>query len=190
MRIKPFASVFLFCLFCSNVASAASISIVPGLNTVRLGESVNLDLLMDFSDGATTGGGIDIYFNTSALHFSQFTFASGFPTDPAITHAPELAGDHLDALAFGNFDGISGPAKIGTLTLDALSVGSFDITLAATNNMFWGDEFYNAIDFSPITVEFGSATVNVSAVPNPPAFWLFISGMALLARRANRRQVR
>lgn len=186
MQIKSLVGICLFCLVYSTALNAASIVVAPNFSSVRLGESVSLDLVMDFSDVATMGSGLDLFFDTSALHFSGFTFAPSLPTDPAFTHVPVLRGNHLEALAFGSFEGISGPATIGTLTLDALSVGRFDITLALTQSQLWGDGFYNAADFSPIVVDFGSATVNVSAVPNPPAIWMLLSGMALLAMRARR----
>ncbi len=190
MYTKFLPCCFLLLFICSSTAYAASIGFQPTSSTVNLGQTVTLDIVMDFSDNPTTGGGVDLYFDTSAFRFSQFTFNSSFPTDPAFTHSPTLVDGHLDALAFGSFDGISGPAIIGTLALDTLATGSFTLTMGPTQNLRWDGGFSNAIDYSLNEVQIGSATINVSAVPNPSSFWLFVSGVTYLTRRSALRYLR
>lgn len=179
--MKPVHFLLAFFIFFihNTVANAASISLSPTSSTVLLGSLFNIDVLMDFSGSATTGGGIDIFFDQTKLDFKNFTFDAAFPTETSFTHTPDWLPNELDALAFGNFSGISGPAKIGTITFEATSVGIANLALAETDNIFWGGGFYGTENFLPIYVDFQGASIEVTPVPLPAAFWFLLSGLAI-----------
>jgi hypothetical protein len=183
MMIPKFLASALFCLFCSNLANAASVSLVTDQTDIKVGDLVEVNLLMDFSDNPTSGGGVDVFFDSSKLNFIQFNFDPSFPLDPSFSHTPDLLMNQLDALAFGSFNGISGPAKVGTMSFETLAVGRFDVTLAITDNIFWSGGFNNAINLLPIDVNFQATQINVAPVPLPAGVWLLLSGFLLLTRR-------
>lgn len=162
-------------------SQAATISLNPLSQDVALGSQVSLQLNMNFTDDPTLGGGLDIFYDRSLLSFVSFTFDPGLGDDPTLRRQPDVLmpdiyTGQLSGLAFGNFDGLSGPSPVGTLTFLTLNVGTafFDMT----DNVAPVGPFYSAQTFNQQTVAYdASAVVNITAVPLPGTLWLLLSGM-------------
>lgn len=170
-------------------AQAASISLVyngpnpMGDNTDIIlagpNELLTFDVVMDFSDAPTLGGGFDIVFDPSSLEFESFTNneigEDGFGRDP-----DEFDG-LLESWAFGAFGGMTGPDIVGTVSFTYLG-GLTEISLTATSGI--GGPFVSFDNpGSMLDVDFGS----VQVVPVPAAVWFLLSGLGALLGVRNRK---
>lgn len=184
-----FGSLFGILLLAATASQAATISFGKTLISADLNGTFSVDLLLDFSGDATLGGGLDIFFDSSAVSFSSFDFGSTtLPLDPFLSRSPDLLPGKLEGLTFGELFGIEGPGVIGTLTFQADSPGSSALSLAITTSPLISGDFKSSSTFAVQDVDFGGATVNVSAVPVPAAAWLFGSGLIALAGVVKKRK--
>lgn len=157
-------------------AQAALVYLEPvsAQSSYVIGDLVALDLKIDFSDKASIGGGVDVFFDPTGLAFTNWTpEALG---DPSFRRSPDVQSDKLNGIAFGNFAGLPATAKVGTLEFRVLKAGEWEVDLEANNAP--AGPFYSATDFSLLPVQFNDITVSVNAVPVPAVAWLF--GSALL----------
>lgn len=165
-------------MFSCGVANGASISLSPSSQNIGLGDPVSFQLTMDFTDDSTLGGGLDLFYDDTVLQFVSFAFDSDLGDDPDLQRQPDALPGELDALAFGNFAGLSGPSLVGTFTFNTLASGLVNLTLAQNDSVAGG--FYSASTYDAQIVTLNGATVSVSAVPLPAAVWFLISGIGLL----------
>jgi hypothetical protein len=145
----------------------ASLSVAPN-------GTVTIDLRMDFTQEATLGGGTDITFDPTRLTYVGFTFDSALGDDPAFRRVPDLQSPGLlNALAFGSFDGLTGPARVGTFTFQATSTqGTTSLTMDADEPDGEAGPFVSFVTFQEMAVVFTGASVtvggpNISASPLP-----------------------
>jgi len=177
-------------LYGSANAYAATINFSDTAISANVGDTITLDILMDFTGDPTLGGGTDIFYDASVLSFQSFDFGTTtLALDPAFSRSPDELANELEGLAFGSFAGLEGPGTVGTLTFQAISIGDITLTMAVTDKALKGGDFISATDSSVQTVTFGTANISVSQIPVPAALWLFISGLlglsALSRRRSN-----
>ena len=165
----------LACLFWFGPLYAASISLMPATTIVRLGDPVTLDLLMNFSDVPTLGGGMDISFNNNIIKSPSFVFDTPLDLDPSFTGWESLSAGVV-TIYFGNFAGLHGPAKVGALSFFATGVGTTNLSLQDSTK--WGS-FFSAQSSQPISTQYNGASVQV--VPLPAGIWMLLAGMAPLA---------
>lgn len=157
-------------------AWAASITLVPSSTNVQVGDTVTVDIVMDFSDvytggNGTVGGGLDVTFDNSLLTYGSY--AAGSTADSGFRRNPDVSGNKLVGIAAGGLgedDGTnSSPAlgatdTIGTLTFTAADVGT--ATLSAADNVSPAGGFYS-FQNQPISVTYNGASIEVaSAVVN------------------------
>ncbi len=180
-------------------AQAVSLTLMSSTPSVAVGDTIELQVLMDFSDDATVGGGFDIIFDPGLVSYVPGSYltdiALGSDPDftrddnPAITDPTKQVDVLLDRLAgaaFGNFGGLSGPAVVGSLSFIANAGGDAVFSLGASTSASVGG-FFSGASFSEQFPVFTGTTVSVSAVPVPAAVWLFGSGLVGLVGVARRR---
>lgn len=169
-----------------TASQAATISLNPLSQNVALGNQVSLQLNMDFTADPTLGGGVDIFYDSSRLSFVSFTFDPSLGDDTGLQRQPDVLTNELNGLAFGNFDGLSGPSLVGTLMFNTIGAGTALFTMA--DNDLPAGGFYSAVTFDPQTVTYEGASVNVTAVPLPAALWLMLSGMGLIGAMSQKKR--
>jgi hypothetical protein len=173
-------------LFCGS-ASAAGIRFAESALTAVAGETFSVDLLGDFTNDATLGGGLDIGFDGTVIEFLSFDFSTAtFTFDTDFTRNPDVGVGKAEGLAFGRFAGVDGAGIIGTASFRALQAGSTTLTLGVTTDALKGGPFVSANTFAPHSVSFESSTVTISAVPLPGAAWLFGSALCAVTWRRRR----
>ncbi len=194
MKVNRYFSVLA--LLCTSLcANAASLSLLytgdnaldeDGAVLATAGEVLLFELRMDFSGTQvlggvelpeiTIGGGYDIEFD--AQGFRDVEFMSAALGNPDFYRVPELLTGLLQNGAFGDIDGLSGPATVGWIAFSAGdTLGKFDITPIGGNSLF--DEFISAVTFIDVLdVDYHGAAVRV--VPLPAAGWCMLSGLIAL----------
>ena len=134
MRTKLLARLLVCAALCAGtgLAQAASLSVTPISSRVALGDQVILMMYADFRDDPALGGGLDVFFDTTGLEFSSWIFMApeSLGDDPDFRREPDVLAGELNGIAFGNFEGMFGRSLVGFLTLEAVALGSFDVTLA------------------------------------------------------------
>lgn len=171
----------LFFMLTFSPVYASTISLSPQDATPQLGASVSIDLLMDFSDNPTLGGGLDVIYDGTALDFLSFTFDSTFTsvTDssfscPGASGCPSIdQANKVFNIAFGNFSGLGGPFKVGTLIFNTLTPGTSLLSTAETTGP--AGPFVSASTYQPQSVTYLGSSI--STVPIPAAIYLFASGL-------------
>ncbi len=157
----------------SGSALAASITLVPNSTNVTVGDTVTVDVVMDFTDvysaagGGTVGGGIDVTFDNAVLGYGSYTPNS--VGDAGFQRSPDLSGNKLIGIAAGGLGESDGtntsPAlgatdTIGTLTFTATTTGT--AALSAADNVSPAGGFYS-FDGQPIPVTYNGTSITVGA---------------------------
>ncbi len=175
----------------SQASNANVIGVSPTTSTVGIGQEFTLDITMEFLQ-ETVGGSFDLFYDTNIFDLVSFSYDSSFSIDvidPAFTLTPKNCetdgsvvggcnvGDaELNAIGFGNFDGIIGDYVIGQLTLVATQAGLGTVGLASSDSPFGG--FISAADAEEMIVVYNGASVLV--VPVPAAIWLMLSALGAM----------
>lgn len=173
--------VLTLTLLCAAAAAnAASLSFVyTGDNNVdndghivaSVGDLIDFDIVMDFTDEPTIGGGFDVFFTTDSLQFESWeslNIGDG-PRQPRIYEQLGL----IEDAAFGSFNPLTGPATLARVSFIFLGGPVGTVELAQSQyGVFIGADF-----ITPIDVDFGSATIRT---PLPGAAWLLMSAMGAL----------
>lgn len=155
--IKPIITVATTVLLLGSFGTTNALSIVlsPSAVEVDVGDTISLDLIADFSDDPTIGGGVDIKFDSTSLQFESWV-AAGLGI-PDFVREPDLSDGHLSGIAFGDFGGVSG-GLIGTVTFSVVG-GSSSITVGDTQSL--AGPFVSATTFQAQVVDFGGTRVNL-----------------------------
>ena len=174
MNIKSALVPVIFLFSTLNLANAASISLSPANVDAVVGDIIELDVIMDFSDVTTIGGGYDIAFSSADLDF--MSWAPNPVGDPGFSRLPDVLDGLLSGIALGDFNsGITGVHNLGTVSFEVIG-GSSVVYVQDTASV--AGPFVDFNTFQVIPVEYSSAAVNVSSIPLPAAAWLFGSALA------------
>ncbi len=152
--------------------------------TTQVGTVLTFDVIADFTDFATIGGGFDIVFDSDKLQFDGFTNAE--LGDPLFSRDPLIFDGLLSSWTFGTFALISDVRLVGTVmftVVDGVVAGPGNV--ATRETMGPAPPFMDFFLDTVIPVDYNAYQVGV--VPVPAAVWLFVSGCALfggLRRRA------
>jgi hypothetical protein len=192
MKKLVFLMILCSIVLAFSTASAVSLDLLPSSQTVVLGESFSVDLVIS---GLTAGGSpslsefdIDLTFGdpTNILTFDSLEFGLflGDPLDATETSTSVL-------IVPGSFVGLSEDSLLSAAALDALQPSSFSLatlTFIGSNvgTMTIGGDLFELLDtsgsalihtFGPV----GSASITVSPVPEPSTMLLLGSGLIGLA---------
>ena len=145
-------------------AHAASVSLVQtttiDLDQVQIDEVVTFDIVIDFSDGPTLGGGFDIVYDVSALLLVGFSRDTNVG-DLDFSRDPDVSPGLLESWAIGDFNGVPDTATLGNVTFQVLSgIGpNTVVTASATSGI--GGPWVSNIDFvSLITPTYSEVLVS------------------------------
>ncbi|MEL7450958.1 MAG: choice-of-anchor D domain-containing protein [Pseudomonadota bacterium] len=140
------------------------VSLLPGQTDVFDGDELTLDLHIDFTADPTVGGGVDLLYDDTLLQFESWQAAD--VGDPAFSRPPDVEAGALRGIAVGDFDGLTGPVVIGTVTFTALDIG--DTTVEPSETALVGvGPFVSATDFAAQEVDYLSADVGITLTPGP-----------------------
>lgn len=165
----------LVLLTTSALAHSGIVYISPANQVANIGDEVSISILGSNFDATKPieGGGINLTFNSGVLELKNVTVDA--ITWEFFTTSGEIDNSNgtLDDLTFSSFAGRSGGFSIAQITFQALSRGSSLLTLteSALNPFASGGELLNP------AVSLSSAEITV--VPLPAAFWLFLSGLSV-----------
>lgn len=165
-----------------GVAQAGVIYFNPTMQTVASGDNVSFDVNVDFSATPTIGGYFQISYDASLLGFVSFTYNSGFGT----TYTPTVSSGLIDGLGFASSP-YSGIATLGTVVFSTADAGLANLAAGPYSNPTYN--FRNSTGSSFISMTYGSASAEVTAVPVPAALWLMASGLSALGVGLRRRSV-
>lgn len=184
MKIQLLRLIAALLLGSGGVALADTVDFNPGTSDVKVGDTIFVDIVGDFTEPGLAGGNIDLGFNNEILTIDSVEVNStlfAFDPDgggPAIGNVwPDIFFDvdtiiNEDPPATGTF-------TIATITLTAIAEGTSSLMILGGSNFF-----STTAALSPTLFD---GTVNVSAVPIPAAVWLFGSGLLGLVGLARRK---
>lgn len=164
----------------SQAASANQIELDAARAVLGLDETVEVEILLDFSD-ATVGGELEIVFDDAVLELLSASFDPGLGDDPDFRCnlgtglCPPGAGG--DFLAFGSFSGIAGRRGLASLFFRAVGPGQ---TRVAAAPRAFSDELGGEISGIGVV-----PTGLIEVVPEPAAALLLgLAGLAAATRVA------
>lgn len=166
---SKFSLIAALVVLLSPLASnAASISLNPGLvDGVSNGDVISFDIVMDFSDNPTLGGGFDIVFDSSALQFESF-FRDPAIGDPSFSRDPDILDGLLESWAVGSFTGLPNVATLGSVQFSVLSTMGASTFVATRDTTGIGGPWISSITFVDIIpVDYFGAEVRRGAGPGP-----------------------
>ena len=188
MRRLNSIALLLLAILCAP-AQAASLSLVylgdnlvaPGVIGAPVGSTVDFEIVMDFRDTPTLGGGFDVVFDSERLLFNGFeNFDLG---NPDFSRDPDVLDGLLESWAFGSFSPIFGPAVVGRVSFTVLSNAGSGAAFVSVGPTFGpgGPFICNLGDcISVPDVEYNSFLI--APVPLPAAGWLLLSALVVLFR--------
>lgn len=162
----------------SSVASASgSLVFSPAASAALVGDLVVVDIRGSGFTDNVVGGGFDLAFNAAVLSLTSVLIDNvewELFTSPGTI---DNAAGTLTAVWFNAFTSPlpTGDFPIARLTFSALGPGFSGLNLAASANFPFVSD---AVEL--ISVSFGSGSVNVSAVPELPAWASLGLGLAML----------
>ncbi len=166
--------LFLFAGF-SNV-NAATVALFPSEQEILPGQSVTVEISLDFTGEPTVGGGFDIVFD-NFTNDSGLTFLSYQPTDlgdPAFRRSPDVLSGRLAGFSVGDFNGIEGLSLMGTLTFLGEAPGLY--TLGFSRNAVIDP--FTGVNGNLSVVNYSGTSISV--VPIPGAFGFLALGLGLM----------
>ena len=166
-------------------AQAGSVFLEPVFQNAGIGDGITLNLMIDFTDEPTLGGGVDLTYPAHLLQFDGFSFdpdpgiTLDTATPPIVVIDPVNPGDGtqlghaIDMDFFSFFAGIA-EGKIGEYNFTTLAPGLALVELGPNQSPFISTQL--AIQ----NPDFLGAEVLINPVPIPAAAWLMLSALGIL----------
>jgi len=177
-------------LFFQSVVQAAPIvyfdfdgdGLQDSSTSVVLGSSFTASLYVtnvDAVEGGLLGWGSEVNFNNTLISANSYSL-DGQWFLPGVENNINNAGSSVELFA-ARLSGLTGTIKLADINFDTLSIGSSQLTMSelfSANLSFTGFGGASGHDYDAnILFSNADATINVSAVPLPPAILLFVSGL-------------
>ena len=146
-----------------GTAPAASISLQATPTNVNVGDTVSVKINMDFSDGESVGGGLDVTYDGTKLQYQGYN-ANTAISDTAFQNGPTENGNKLEGITaggagVGGSKSLTGTGTIGTLTFKAIAAGTANLSISENTGAAGG--FYGT-DGNKITPTFSGTSVTIS----------------------------
>jgi hypothetical protein len=168
-----------------GAAQAQSLVLTPSSKDVTQGDTFTLQVDGKGFATALVGGGFNLSFTTGLLELSAVSIAAGWETAPQSGQINNALGTLTDA-AFTTFvTPKSGDFSAASLSFRAIGPGTATVKLTSSADFPFTD-----VDVNPVNPSFGSATINITAVPEPSSIALALAGVGLARWSARRRQQR
>ncbi len=186
-RITVLIAILLF----SRVSDAASVTVYPlsSLFPPIPDELVTFEIVIDFTEMPTLGGGFDVTFNEEFLSLVSFT-EDVILGDPAFGRPPDYVPGKglLESWGVGDFNGIS-LGVVGQVQFKIISpITGYDpvfvIGVGPTQGV--AGPWVSAVDFTTI-IEPQYNEITIVRIPLPGAFWLMLSAIGFLVSTRRRR---
>lgn len=194
-KILGFTFSILFALTMPAHANSVTLS---GPANVLPGSTFQLEVYADFSSAGLIGGGFLLGLDPALVSLDGITIPPTLDAEPDFTcpgnafctDTPTSKTISLSSFSLLLAPGHAAPALIATLTLTALGSGVASFTMAddpavaGNSGPSWFD-----ISFAVAPATYNPTSVTISAVPVPPAAWLFTSGLIALGGWARRTRI-
>lgn len=174
-----------------GAAQAQSLVLSPSTKDVAIGASFTLQVEGKGFATALVGGGFGLTFDATKLQLESVLIPANwefFPPSGPITGVINNVAGTLSDAAFTTFSSPkAGDFLAATLTFKA--VGGAPAPVGTLVQLTASPIFvYTDVNINDATPSFGSATVNISAVPEPSSLALVLAGAGGLAWVARRKQ--
>lgn len=191
--LKPviFPSVLVWIVAC-GATHAASISLVytgdnayddHGALIARVGDILAFDVIADFTDAPTIGGGFDVIFNPNALSFVQLDLNITC-NDPDCQCGAwggcDVLADRIESWSLASFTPIATVLNLGSVTFEFIGHDFSRPFLHTGPTAGIGGPFISGEDFvSIIPVTYNE--ILLAPVPLPAGAWLLLGALGALA---------
>lgn len=160
-------------------ANASEVLLVPDspIDDLGVGDLINVDVLIDFSDipGGTLGGGFDIQYDDTALALTILTSAG--LGEAVMGREPDATSGLLEGWAVGDFQGLAGTGQVsvGTVQFRVKSTAGNDIQISASSTdsiggpWISGDDFVSELvpTYNQVTITFDPDHLHGSGFESP-----------------------
>jgi hypothetical protein len=179
---KLFAALALAGLACSAQASGRLV-ITPSANSVQQGSSFTVAVAGTSFTDEVIGGGFNLSFDAALFSLDSVAIDASWEFARSGGLVDNASGSLVDAY-FNTFSAPrTGDFAVATLTFTAKAPGNGTLALAGSPSFPFANVLAEVID-----VNYGSARMAVTAVPEPATWATLVAGLALLGTR--RRPVR
>ncbi len=156
-------------------AQAQSLSLLPSVSHFDVGDTFVLDVQGTGFGTAIVGGGFNLAFDPAILKLDSIKIPAAWEFAPNAGLLDAASGTVSD-VSFNTFAAPkAGDFLAAQLSFTAIGTGSSAVTLSASPSMVFGD-----IDANVVNVRYGSALVNVSAVPEAGSLSLMLAGLGCI----------
>jgi hypothetical protein len=190
MKNKIIQFVGVVSMLAATGATASTVFVDPASLTVSPNDVFTVTVRADFTDvGGVTAGGFLLTWDNNLL---SLTSTSDLIPGNVFAGGEQITASSVD-YGFATFSTLFGETTIldvYSLTFQVAADAATTSTQALLSIGAVGDVWTGAdliTDVTPPPANFLDATINISAVPVPPAVWLFASGLLGLVGVARRR---
>jgi opacity protein-like surface antigen len=148
--------------------------LLPAEANGAVGEPLAFDVHLDFTQDRTIGGAFDVVLVGGTGTLSWSFASSDIGDDPGFRREPDVTADGLTGIAVGDFDGITGPGVVGTLTFTPDVAGTQTLGLSDSMISPWVSD----VTFMPQFPEYSGATLDITPEQQVP---VGAGGIVLLA---------
>lgn len=176
MRTKTLGGLLVILLILTARVEASTVSFNPSGTSVGIGQTFSINLVGTGFTDIVDGGGVNLFYDAAVLAVNSVTVDTTVWDFFDAPGAIDNTSGNVSEIQFASFFGATGNFAIATI--DFLAVGAGHSALTLTESVL--NPFASGgLPLNP-AVTYQNASVTVSAVPLPAAFWLMLSGLGVL----------